>query len=115
MCVSYRVFMLFPSPLETMSEKRMFLSMNQIIQIHYINEIWGEVDESKSGQTPYRGAIFTFTLSECNGQLYPLRINTGDKSVACRSYSVVAHHEALSRLRPGFKSRYEHSFDVIML
>ena len=29
-----------------------------------------------------------------------------------RSYSVVAHHEGLSFLRPGFKSRYEHSFDV---
>ena len=26
-----------------------------------------------------------------------------------RSYSVVAHHEGLSFLRPGFKSRYEHS------
>ena len=25
-----------------------------------------------------------------------------------RSYGVVANHEALSRLRPGFKSRYEH-------
>ena len=25
-----------------------------------------------------------------------------------RSYSVVAHHEGLSFLRPGFKSRYEH-------
>ena len=108
MCVSYSVFMLFPSPLETMSEKRMFLSMNRIIQPHYINEIRGEVDESKSGQTPHLDTIFTFTLSESKGQLYPLRINTGDKSVACRSYSVVAHHEALSRLRPGFKSRYEH-------
>ena len=31
-----------------------------------------------------------------------------------RSYSVVAHHEGLSFLRPGFKSRYEHhSIDFI--
>ena len=47
-------------------------------------------------------------ISECGSLSYPFRINTGDKSVGCRSYSVVAHHEALSRLRPGFKSRYEH-------
>ena len=33
--------------------------------------------------------------------------------MACRSYSVVAHHEALSRLRPGFKSRYEHSASLL--
>ena len=30
-----------------------------------------------------------------------------------RSYSVVAHHEGLSFLRPGFKSRYEHFHSII--
>ena len=52
-----------------------------------------------------------FLLShQCESEQFysPFRINTGDKSPVRRSYSVVAHHEALSRLRPGFKSRYEH-------
>ena len=35
--------------------------------------------------------------------------------MACRSYSVVAHHEGLSSLRPGFKSRYEHLPKVIFV
>ena len=48
-------------------------------------------------------------LSKSNVYFHPFRINTGDKTVERRSYSVVAHHEGLSSLRPGFKSRYEHS------
>ena len=52
---------------------------------------------------------FSLSLSiETDTWINPLRINTGDKSVGCRSCSVVAHHEGLSSLRPGFKSRHEH-------
>ena len=47
-------------------------------------------------------------MSKSDVYFHPFRINTGDKTVECRSYSVVAHHEGLSSLRPGFKSRYEH-------
>ena len=59
-----------------------------------------------------------FLLShQCESERFysPFRINTGDKSPVRRSYSVVAHHEALSRLRPGFKSRYEHFFEKKVL
>ena len=54
--------------------------------------------------------IYFLLSHQCESEQFysPFRINTGDKSPIRRSYSVVAHHEALSRLRPGFKSRYEH-------
>ena len=46
-------------------------------------------------------ACFTFTFSEGKELPYPFTINTGDKSVGCRSCSVVAHHEGLSSFDPG--------------
>ena len=46
--------------------------------------------------TPPRFSLSAFSKNE--SQYNPFRINTGDNWTACRSYSVVAHHEGLEPL-----------------
>ena len=92
------------------SEKRIFGFMNQTYHIQYINNRRGEEVESEEIEMHYCILFSLSPLSETSRLCKPFTINTGAKSPIRRSYSVVAHHEALSRLRPGFKSRYEHPF-----
>ena len=60
-------------------------------------------------------SLFHFHIFVKVKMSYPFTINTGDKSVRRRSCSVVAHHEGLSSLRPGFKSRHEHPIHYLCI
>ena len=108
MCVRYLLVACSSVLLGSKSENFSVGCMNLRNQGYYMKKRSGLVVESKTNETSYSALIFTFIFYENESQYNPFRINTGDNWTACRSYSVVAHHEGLSSLRPGFKSRYEH-------
>ena len=109
MCVRYLLVAFSSLLLGSKSENFSVGCMNLRNQGYYMKKRSGLVVESKTNETAYCAMIFTFIFCEIESLYNPFRINTGDNWTACRSYSVVAHHEGLSSLRPGFKSRYEHS------
>ena len=108
MCVRYLLVAFSSVLLGSKSENFSVGCMNMRNQGYYMKKRSGLVVESKTNETAYCVVIFTFIFCEIESQYNPFRINTGDNWTTCRSYSVVAHHEGLSSLRPGFKSRYEH-------